>query len=110
MFSALTAKIMAGVSLVLLVGLIVTGLQLRSAKATIERQRNDMAQCEAARAVQNAAVERLRQEGEQQRRAFADALERGNQAILEAQGRVRIVRQTAPNGCATPEQVMGAGL
>lgn len=110
LFAPLAMKIAAVIGAALLIVIVVLWLQNRSLRATVEELRNANAACEAARAVQNAAVDAARAEGERQRQAFADALESGNAAILEAQGRVRVVRQTAPNNCPTPREIMGAGL
>jgi hypothetical protein len=109
-FSALTSKIFAGTSIALL--LIVGGmyLMLHRANGQIEQLRGNLAECNAARAVQNAAVQRLHDEGVQQQQAFDAAVQHGQDAIAQAQGRVRIVRETANNGCPTPQSVRDAGL
>lgn len=109
-FTALTSKIFGGVAVVLLIVVGLLWWQNGNLKAEIEDGRNKLAECNAARAVQNAAIESARQEGERQRQAFTAAVQSGQRAIAEAQGRVTVVRQTARNGCATPQQVMGAGL
>lgn len=109
-FTVLGAKIFGGIALLLLIALIVSRIQLGNARDEIEDGRNKLAECNAARAVQNAAIERQRQEGDRQREAFNAAVASGQRAIAEAQGRVRIVRQTAPNGCATPQSIREAGL
>jgi hypothetical protein len=109
-FSALTSKIFGGIAIFLLVVVAVLWWQNGNLKDEIEAQRNELAECNAARAVQNAAIERAKQEGDQQRAAFSAAVQNGQRQIAEAQGRVRIVRQTAPNGCATPASIREAGL
>lgn len=109
-FSALTSKIFAGLSAVLLIVVAVLWWRLGNANERIEALRQENAACEAARAVQNAAIAQAGAEAAAQREAYAQALSDGQQAIAEAQGRVRVVRQTAPNACETPAEIMGAGL
>lgn len=109
-FSAVTSKIFAGVGAFLLIALIVAGLTIRHKNAVIETQRNDLAACNAARAEQNAAITRAGEQARAQQQAFSEAVQSGQSAIAEAQGRVRVVRQTANNGCPTPQAVREAGL
>lgn len=94
----------------LLIALAITGWLLHSAYGTIETQRNDLAACNAARAVQNAEIARAGEQTRAQQQAFSEAVQSGQTAIAEAQGRVRVVRQTANNGCPTPQAVREAGL
>ena len=109
-FTILGAKLFAGLSALLLVVVIVLWWQNGNLKDEIEEGRNKLAECEAARRVQNAAITAARQEGERARQEYAAARESGNRAIAEAAGQIRIVRQTARSGCPTPPQVMGADL
>jgi hypothetical protein len=109
-FTALTSKIFAGLAGVLLIAVLLLWWQNGNLKDEIEAGRNALAECNAARAVQNAAIEAQRQEGERARTAFNEALASGQRELAEAAGRVRIVRQTAPNGCPTPPSIRGAGL
>lgn len=109
-FAPLAIKIFAGVTVALLVVIGVLWWQLGVKNDRIEELRQENAACEAARAVQNAAIERAGQEAAAQREAYTAALAAGQEQIAEAQGRVRVVRQTAPNNCATPAEIMGAGL
>ena len=109
-FSALTSKIFAGVSAFLLIALALSWWHIGNLNDTIEAGRNELAQCNAARAEQNAAIARAGQEAERTRLAFTEASQRGAQGISQAQERVRVVRQTVNSGCRTPDVVMGAGL
>lgn len=109
-FTALTSKIFGGVALVLLVVVGILWWRLDSANDEIDRQKQAVQTCEAARSVQNEAIRQQGLAEQRQREAFTSAIESGNRAIAEAQGRVRIVRQTAPNGCATPQSIREAGL
>lgn len=110
LFTALSSKIFAALSVGLLIVLVILYYQLKGANEEIDRQKRLVAECEAARRVQNAAIEAARAEGERQRQAFVEASERGLQLIRDAQGRVTVVRQTVRNGCPTPTVIMGAGL
>ncbi len=109
-FTALTSKIFASLAGGLLIVLVILWFQLRGANAEVDRQKQAVQTCEAARAVQNEAIRAAQAEGEKARQAFTTAVESGQRAIAEAQGRVRVVRQTAPNGCATPSSIREAGL
>lgn len=110
-FAPLAIKIFAGVTVLLLVALGIAYLLLSSAWGTIETQRTAIAECNAARAVQNEAIARAGQESQRQRQAFASALEAGQANIAAAQGRVTVIRQSArPNGCRTTPEILGAGL
>ena len=110
LFTALSSKIFAALSVGLLIVVVILYFQLKSANEEIDRQKGLVAQCDAARRVQNAAIEAVRLEGERQRLAFAEANERGAQLIRDAEGKVTVVRSTVRNGCPTPAVIMGAGL
>lgn len=106
----LTAKLAAIGGGVLLVVIAIMGIMLHRANAHIDQLTGNLAECNAARADQNAAVQRLHDEGIAQQHSFDEAVQHGQDAIAQAQGRVRVVRETAANGCRTPDVVMGAGL
>lgn len=109
-FAPLAIKIFAGVTVALLIAIGILYWMLGNANERIESLRNDNAQCEAGRRVQNEAIQRAGQELQRQQEVYSQALATGQQQIQAAQGRVRVVRQTAPNNCATPREIMGAGL
>lgn len=109
-FTVLGAKIFGGIALALLLFAGIQQWRIGNLKAEIKVQRNLLAECNAARAVQNAAIERQRQEGERQRQAYAEAQERGQQIIRDAQPKITVVRQTPRNGCTTPQSIREAGL
>lgn len=90
--------------------LAIAALTIRHKNAVIETQRNEIAACNAARAVQNAAIERAGEQTRAQQQAFADSVVQGQAGMQQAQERVRVVRQTVNNGCRTPPVVMGAAL
>jgi hypothetical protein len=116
-FTATTAKIFAALSVGLLIVLVIMFFQLwakdgeiAGLRADVTAARTSLADCEAARRVQNAAIAAAGVEAERQRRAFADAVAAGNRLVRDAQGRVRIVRQSPRNGCPTPAVIRGADL
>jgi hypothetical protein len=116
-FSEASARAFAALAAALLILAFILFLQLRGKDGEIatlmqavETGRADLARCEAARAIQNAAIAQAGAEAERQRKSFADALAAGNRLVREARGRVTIVRRSPPNGCPTPPLIRGADL
>lgn len=109
----LFAKIALVAGGVLLLAIAVLSWQLSGARGTIETQRNAIADCNAARRVQNAAIDRMRREGEQREIDQRQRLEEARRQNSAQEARITTLRRgavtpRAPGPCVISEALRGA--